>query len=142
MEECKAFHQGTGSLIVFTRDTGHYSSGWFKNPQYERCLHLSLSFREPGRLTQQAEFDKRAAAEWVELFFGDWKRLVWMESPKTPAGKQLEVMHYRVFTDEHWHPILPKGEVYSREFIEKGWKSFSEQYPSDPRKEPSTLFAG
>jgi hypothetical protein len=40
-----------------------------------------------------------------------------------------------VFCDERWQPILPRGEVYSREFTEKGWKSFSEMNGGKPRIE-------
>ena len=28
--------------------------------------------------------------------------------------------------DEAWKPIMPRGEVYSTQFTERGWKSFSE----------------
>lgn len=142
MDDCTAFHAGTGSLLIFTRDVGHHTSGWFKNPDYERCLHLSISFREPLYIHQQAAYDSAMTQEWVELFFGDAKRYCWAESPKSPQGKQLEVMHWRVFCDALWQPILPRSEVYSVEFTEKGWHSFSELYPEDPRQEPSILHAG
>jgi hypothetical protein len=142
LESCKALHRSTGSLLIFTRDTGHHTSGWFKNPQFERCLHLSLSFREPSDWRQPRDFDKALAAEWCEIFFADDRRYIWAESPKTPDGKVLQVNHYRVFTDEYWQPMIPRGEVYSTELTEKGWKSWSELHPEDGRKEPSILHAG
>ena len=44
-----------------------------------------------------------------------------------PLGvKRAEVYHYRLFCDEGWQPIMPRGEVYSTQFTELGWKSFSE----------------
>lgn len=36
------------------------------------------------------------------------------------------VYHYRLFCDEAWKPIMPRGEVYSTQFTERGWKSFSD----------------
>jgi hypothetical protein len=140
MESQKALHEPTGSLLIFTRDTGHHTSGWFKNPEFERCLHLSISFREPFNVYEQAEFNRRLAGEWCELFFGDSARLAWIESPKSAIGRKLEVLHYRVFCDEYWQPINPRGEVYSTELTEKGWKSWGELHPAEP--EPSTLNAG
>lgn len=36
-----------GFVALFTHDRGMHSSGWWKNPDYEQCLHLSLSFFDP-----------------------------------------------------------------------------------------------
>lgn len=45
MRSCTALHAPTHSVVLFTRDVGHHTSGWMKNPDFERCLHLSLSYR-------------------------------------------------------------------------------------------------
>jgi hypothetical protein len=124
-ERCKAFHVQTGTVLIFTRDEGMHSAGWWKNPDYERCYHLSLSFKDPLTM-KPAPRDVRLSKEWVEAFYRDDKRLVWAESPYSDEGKSAEVWHYRVFCDEHWRPLLPRKEVYTREFTELGWKSFSE----------------
>lgn len=125
LRSCTADHVPSGTRLIFTRDTGHHTSGWFKNPDYERCLHLSTSYREPdagGRLAQ----NHRRTYQWARLFFGDTVRLAWTEPPVSERGKASEVWHYRVFCDAAWGPITPRGEVYSTEFTELGWKSFSE----------------
>jgi hypothetical protein len=135
-----------GTRLIFTRDSGMHECGWWKNPQYNQCLHLSLSFfdleggiadfpdRVPfspggrfvtplGRLPQRREL----ADPWIELFYGDWKRLLWAEPPYGADGKAHDVWHYRVFTDPTFTiPLLPMGEVYSRRLIEAGWKSWSD----------------
>lgn len=36
-----------GLMTILTRDIGYHSSGWWKNPDFERCLHLSISFFHP-----------------------------------------------------------------------------------------------
>lgn len=140
LQLCTSFHKSSGTVLIFTRDSGHHTSGWFKNPDFERCLHLSLSFREPFELKKLRQYDEKLADEWVEMFFADARSLAWRETPKTQSGKYLEVMHWRVFTDEHWQTIHPRGEVYSTEFTEKGWKSFGELHPG--HAEPSVLHAG
>jgi hypothetical protein len=140
LESCKAFHAASGTLLIYTRDTGHHTSGWFKNPEFERCLHLSMSFREPFDMRKPRQHDWTLAAEWCELFFGESKRMAWQEGPKSDVGINLEVEHWRVFCNENWQPIHPKGEVYSLEFTKKGWKSWSELHPNLP--EPSSLHAG
>lgn len=125
MSTCTAKHLATGTLLIFTRDSGMHSSGWWKNPDYERCWHLSLSFHDP--ITgENAPKDPKLTDEWLEAFYGDDCRYVWAEPPYSEDGKKAAVWHYRVFCDPSWAPILPRGEVYSKEFTEKGWMSFSE----------------
>lgn len=148
LRRCTHFHWTTGTLVMFTRDTGHHSSGWFKNSDYEHCRHLSLSFRAPypgrhaddlgnvhriGRLMRQmngwielAPFNAAVAAEWVRLIHGDDARYAWHEGPFSAAGKEMGVQHWRVFTDPGGNAIKPRGEVYSRELTEAGWQSWSE----------------
>lgn len=124
-ERCKAGHRQTGTILIFTRDTGHHTGGWFKNPDYERCLHLSLSFVDP--VTEyRIDQNKPLAKMWCQHFFGQHRDLIWVEPPYSDKGKALMVWHYRLFCNPAWEPIHPRGEVYSREFTEKGWKSFSD----------------
>ena len=49
-----------------------------------------------------------------------------MESPKGDDGKRNDVWHYRMFCDRQWQGIVPRKEVYTTEFTETCWKSFSE----------------
>jgi hypothetical protein len=121
-ERCIAQHRPTGTIIIFTRDEGMHTSGWWKN---KRCLHLSLSFRNP-ETGDPVSRDVKLSREWLEVFFHDNQRLIWAEPPYSDEGKGSDVWHYRVFCDPFWVPMLPRGEVYSREFTEVGWKSFSE----------------
>lgn len=122
---CRGFHTPTGTLLLFTRDVGHHSNGWWKNPDYERCFHLSLSFFDPFTF-QHAPRDKKVTKQWLEAFFGSDMSKLWCEPPYTPDGKENDVWHYRLFCNPDWIPLIPRGEVYSREFTEVGWKSFSE----------------
>lgn len=117
-ESCRWFHLGFQCMMIFTRDTGYHSGGWWKNPMYERCYHLSISF--PGGK------DKSVLSRVIDGLFGSSKKLLWIEPPYSPEGKSSDVWHYRLFCNELWVPILPKGEVYSTQFTERGWKSFSE----------------
>lgn len=114
-----------GMQAVLTRDVGHHTSGWWKNPDYERCLHLSLSFFDPATMESRPR-DKALTALLLEAVFGDSKRLLWCEPPFSPKGRALDIWHYRLFCDPAWEPIKPRGEVYGRELTEAGWKSFSD----------------
>lgn len=125
---------GIGIRAIFTRDYGHHSGGWFKNPDYERCFHLSLSFRSPDGTILLSQ-DHKIAKELCELFYGKYTRLIWAEPPFSKHGKSHNVWHYRLFVNYRGEPILPRGEVYSKEFTEKGWKSFSEIYGHKPNME-------
>lgn len=122
------FHErrrGVCVVVIFTRDIGHHSSGWWKNPDYERCFHLSLSVKTPFTL-QPLPAEKEAFEELAAAFFGAYTRKCWIEGPYSPEGKASDVWHYRLFCNQSWAPILPRGEVYSREFTEAGWRSFSD----------------
>lgn len=128
---CRYADLKRGVILVFTRDSGHHSGGWFKNPDYERCYHLSVSFFDQETLCQETlcpvPFKKKRAEKWVKDFFGGNARLTWCEPPYTEEGKGRGVHHYRLFYDPSWkNPIKPRKEVYSKDFTEKGWKSFSE----------------
>jgi len=116
---CRSFFVPQRAKVIFTRDAGYHSCGWWKNPDYEQCYHLSISF-EDGYLARRAEVLAKA-------FFGDDVRLLWIEPPHTAKGKQLEVWHYRLFCDPAWKGIKPCGEVYSPR-MPKGWMSFSEKH--------------
>lgn len=114
-----------GVTLLFTRDVGHHTSGWWKNPDYERCWHLSVSMFDVETL-QPDQFNSREAARWAKAFFHDGVRWLWVEPAYSLEGQVCGVHHYRLFCDPTWQPLKPRGEVYSKEFTELGWKSFSE----------------
>lgn len=121
------------ALVLFTRDIGHNSSGWWKNPDYERCWHLSISFialKDGERLS----FDKSEAEKIARAFFADDVRLTWLEPPYSPHGKISDVWHYRLFADPSWAPFKPRGEVYSRDWTPAGWRSFSDIHEPQPEE--------
>ncbi len=125
------------SQLIFTRDTGHHSSGWFKNPDYERCYHLSISFAAVtdwlSRKTEMIPFEQVLAGAWVmRVYPPAYHRTIWEESAKLPQAIAVGIRHYRAFCNEAWQPIVPRGEVYSTELTELGWRSWSAQHPDDP----------
>ncbi len=126
-------------ILIFSRDAGHHSGGWLKNPDYERCWHLSLSFRgsdgnpqSPARRLERVPQMHSLAERLCKAFYGNNVRYIWAEPPFSEIGKKFQVWHYRVFCDKAWQPIVPRGEVYSKELTEKGWKSFSDLYGRKP----------
>jgi hypothetical protein len=150
-DNCTHFHPFSGAVIMFTRDTGHHTSGWMKNPMFERCLHLSLSFREPmvtfnpdrlvsddagrnhaGIVCAPVPFDDGMARKLVARILGNSARLSWHEGPFSAQGRRLGVQHWRVFCDPSWRALKPVGEVYSTELTEQGWKSWSEAQAGAP----------
>ncbi len=138
IQRCRWAHQydpHLWCLLIFSRDAGMHTSGWWKNPDYERCLHLSISFGHglASGAYVPAPQDHVRARGWCKAFFGDRCRLLWVEPPYSPQGKQRDVYHYRLFMAPDWRePVLPRGEVYSRDFTAAGWKSWSDIHaPSD-----------
>lgn len=119
------------ACVIFTREHGYHSGGWWKNPDYERCWHLSLSFAaEPGMAP--LPYDRKAGEQLARAFFGDDARLLWIEGPATPEGRARHVWHYRLFCDPAWAPLKPRGEVYSRDWTPADWQSFSDVHAAAP----------
>ncbi len=101
---------------------GHYTGRIETRDQARYFRRCAAIFRPEG-----SPQNRRAASRWCALFYGDWCRLIWAEPPFSPEGKSHDVWHYRVFTDPTFSiPMLPVGEVYSRELTERGWKSWSD----------------
>lgn len=126
LNSCKIMHLPTGSMAIFTKEHGYHSSGWWKNPDYERCYHLSLSFRDPITL-EVAPLDKKLTKRWLEVLFGKNQNLIWTEPPYSADAKKRQVYHYRLFyTPGFLEPVKPRGEVYSRDWTPADWLSFSD----------------
>ncbi len=124
-DHCRRINAAMGVQAIFTRDVGHHTSGWWKNPDYERCYHLSLSFFDP-ETRSPAPRNRRLTDALVAAVFGRWRRWLWCEPPYSPEGRRKDVWHYRLFCDAGWAPLKPRGEVYSRELTEAGWLSWSD----------------
>lgn len=125
LERCKGMHLSTGTGLLFTRDQGMHSSGWWKNSDYERCYHLSLSFVDPITHDVRPK-DTKTTQQWLDAFFGDDQRHLWAEPPYSDGGKARDVWHYRLFCDLAWKPLTPRKEVYSKDFTPAHWLSFSD----------------
>ena len=132
IERCKRLDPYTGTSLLFTFDRGYHTCGWWKNPDYDKCFHLSIAslisaYEQAGESTDGIpELTKTVRKLWAKVFFEKMTKLLWVEPPFSEEGKKLETWHYRLFVDKSGIPILPRGEVYSRELTESGWKSWSE----------------
>ena len=117
-ESCRYVLEKYECILIYTKDINHHAGGWWKNPDYERCYHMSISF--PGGMK------KKYVRTIVNFLFGWDKKNIWIEPPFSEQGKKAGVWHYRLFCDENWKAIKPRREVYSKHFTKVGWKSYSE----------------
>lgn len=100
--------------VIFTLDCGMHMGGWWKNSEYDRCWHLSLTMRTASSPLAIPETPTHAEQDvWVHAFFDPHAAWVWFEpaTNTTPAGKAP--VHYRLFLNQDLDPILPRGEVYT-----------------------------
>lgn len=124
-ERCKTIDRNLGLCCIYSRDVGAHTSGWKKNPDYERCFHLSVSFFDP--LTEEAMPRNAPLTRRLLVgIFGRARRWLWCEPPSSPDGKRRHVWHYRLFCNAAWEAIKPRGEPYNRQFTEAGWLSYSD----------------
>jgi hypothetical protein len=116
--------------LLISVDVGYHQSGWFANSDYEKCLHLSVSYPRPDRprlylpgtanlaapvLGQDVEApEDREVRAWGRVFFREHAPLSWLE----PAVGLLDphrfpgVVHLRLYLDQAGQPMIPRGEVY------------------------------
>lgn len=122
---------GRPTQIVCTFDHHYHGSGWFKNADYEQCLHVSVSFVGEGDevrhvppdlgggVVMAPKLETPTDAEvwaWAVEFFGDdGARIAWVE----PAASVLDpyrmpnIVHARLYYDQSMRPFMPEGEVYT-----------------------------
>lgn len=120
---------GRPTSVGISFDEGHHASGWWANADYERCYHLSLTHPGDGvewvtlpesmgrGRAQRQKLETPSDAEvweWALVMWGHNARLTWTE-PAAPPGDAYRlpnVVHVRLFVDEHDRPFMPLGEVY------------------------------
>ncbi len=123
---CNMDHYETGTRLCFTREAGYNAAGWWKNPDYDRCYHLSLSYRDPPT-GESRPHDHDLSEKWCREFFGDAVRWIWTEPPHSDVGKRRDTWHFRLFCDPAWQPLKPRSEVYTRRFTPAEWLSWSDR---------------
>lgn len=122
---------GRPTRLLISFDVGYHASGWWKNADYDRCLHISVShplIDRPmvaktipealgGGLRPGYEVEPPTEAEvwaWALAIFGP------ADAPKAwiePAASVFDpyrmpgIVHARLFYDDHG-PIQPQGEAY------------------------------
>jgi hypothetical protein len=107
-------------LLILTFDVGTHACGWWKNSEFDRCLHLSISIcaaREGGGWKYYNAPEKAPGPEieeWAKLTFQDQHpdalKWLWYE----PGYRDKNIEHLRLFYSKiTGQPILPKGEVYT-----------------------------
>lgn len=109
---------GRPTRIMLTFDIGYHASGWWRNSDYDRCYHLSISHPAhptPGLAPAHLEPPSTAeVAAWARAAFPLHYPWTWTEPPASTLDpyRRPGVAHVRLFTDQRGQPILPEGEVY------------------------------
>lgn len=105
--------------LMLTLDRGAHASGWWRNSQYETCLHLSTVALTKERSPQYAEVPEVERRAWVFAIFGEDAPKCWNEPPAAEhdeyrcAPASRHTWHTRLFLDQQMRPIQPTGEVYT-----------------------------
>jgi hypothetical protein len=102
--------------LVLTLDSGIHASGWWRNSDYDRCLHLSLAHPTSTMIrTHRVETptDKEVAA-WGREILGPQLQKCWIEPAASlfDPHRKPNTPHVRLFLDRQNRPIVPQGEVY------------------------------
>lgn len=114
---------GRPTRVMMTLNVGTHASGWWRNSEYDRCLHLSISHpvKVPGSLRGGLEEASLAEVQaWARAAFPDHYRMTWTEPPAKVFDQDVlanrrrpGVWHVRLFLDRNNQPIQPEGEVYN-----------------------------
>lgn len=118
--------------LLLSRDKMHHSVGWWKNAEYEYCVHLSISAADrlqvaAGDVTHYEELPRDEIRYWATLVFGEHVDKLWNEPGGTDPRLSTEekrrnhlIWHLRLFLEpqilnssgDPFVPFIPKGEVY------------------------------
>lgn len=103
---------GRWTRLLLTFDVGYHACGWWKNEQYDRCWHLSIS--HPTELAVETP-DEREVFAWCRLLWKDDAPKCWIEGAASTLDpyRLPNIVHARLFVlgpDDT--PIIPEGEVY------------------------------
>lgn len=121
LERCTVDHGPTRTRVMLTRDAGMHSSGWLRNPEFERCFHLSLSpFPDDVHVTIPHVEATRSRIEAA------WVRTVYREH--TPVYVARAAVHGRreAAAGRALAPVLQP-----RVAAELGWRSASQVLAED-----------
>ena len=112
-------------------DYAYHGSGWFKNSDFEQCLHVSVSHVDRGKtevrhippdlgggtvvgpkLETPSDAEVRA---WARAFFGEHERIAWLEPEASVLDpyRMPNIVHVRLYYDQEMRPFMPDGEVYT-----------------------------
>lgn len=127
--------------ICLTYDFGTHASGWWRNSDYDRCWHVSISHPQENRLAisrigtpeglleiqsphplhgkqfvgqvVEPPSDEETRA-WARAAFPHHYRWCWIEPPASRLDpyRLPGVSHVRLFLNQQDQPIKPEGEVY------------------------------
>lgn len=118
--------------LMLSFDVGYHASGWFRNSDWERNLHLSLSHPRPelpalwtpgkpeigvgpGPSMQLETVGDAEARAWGRAVFGADAPKAWFEPAASPLDphRAPNVVHLRLFYDPGMRPFIPRGEPYA-----------------------------
>ncbi len=127
----RSYLHNFGAMACLTRDN-MVKLGFWKNIDYENCLHLSISFKHPTT-AQPDSWNDTAARTIVRAVFGEARHMLWWEPPYSERGKVMNVQHWRLFYAPDWiTPIMPKNEPHTLNMPAdwKGWTEYQEAQPT------------
>jgi hypothetical protein len=110
--------------VLVSFDMGAHASGWWRNAEYDRCWHVSISHpagvvagERPHHIEPPSVAETQA---WARAAFPVPYRWCWLEPPASPDSYDVQqqrrrpgVAHIRLFLDRRSRAILPRGEVYN-----------------------------
>lgn len=121
---------GRPTRVLLSLDVGYHASGWWKNEEYERCLHVSVSHPRPDRpklWTPKHELGDAGGVgmdletptddevrSWGDAIFGLANRWTWLEPAASVFDpyRRPNVVHLRLFLTLELEPTKPVGEPY------------------------------
>ncbi len=126
LANCSEDHPATGTSITFTRCVGFNEYLGVDDPNFERYLHLSLSFwsadDEDGPMPTSRR-DEVLCNLCATAFFGDDDPHTWIDLSQTSDGRALDVWHWYLFCDADWQPIILDPATDTSHLTSIGWRN-------------------
>jgi hypothetical protein len=140
-----ALHVRTGTEIFFNRDNDpDLAQKKLIGRDLSFALHLGLSFWQGrasndnpqgevrGELRRVRPAEESLRTRWIEAFFGNNLDRLWVCPPLNDEGREFDIKHYRLFTDENWVARPPLVGIEKSPLQAMGWHRYGEPEQSLP----------
>jgi hypothetical protein len=123
----RAYDERTSTLIEFAREVGLVDENFLGHPDLNCAVRLTLTHygtSDNGTPTIGMPKHPQLTDNWVTVFYGTARNLLWCQPPLTMTERVMDIWRYRLFVRPNLQTIQSKDDRPWDELLERGWKLY------------------